>query len=197
MNKTFTLGAVTGISAIALAFPVLAQVPAGAATGDDVTVPPPFEMRKPDTSVEGIQSMIDRHQAFLDNVDALVSAQKASVQSLIDDLTAALALTDDDARQEAVRAAHEEHRAAREAALAEHPDLKMLLHAKGRKHGHGPKGGMLAEKLGMTPEELRSEIESGKTIERIAEEKGVALPTPPMGGRGMFRLGASSEAAAR
>lgn len=194
MNKTFALGAVTGISALALAFPVLAQVPAGTATGDDVAgTPPPFEMRmRKEATVENVQEMIDRHQAFLDNIDTLVTAQKASTQALIADLQAALALTDDDARQEAVKAAHEEFRASMEATLAEHPELKAVM-PFGGKHGHGPKGGMLAEKLGMTPEELKAEIEAGKTIEEIAEEKGVELPERPMGGRRMFRFGGGGQ----
>ena len=44
--------------------------------------------------------------------------------------------------------------------------------------GHGPRGerdGDLAEALGMTQEELHTAIESGQTIEQIAEEKGVDL----------------------
>jgi len=35
---------------------------------------------------------------------------------------------------------------------------------------------MLLEKLGMSQEELQSELDSGKTMQQISEEKGVELP---------------------
>ena len=47
-------------------------------------------------------------------------------------------------------------------------------------HGHGPGGGLsltglqvAAEKLGMTTDELITALRSGKTLEQIAQEKGV------------------------
>jgi hypothetical protein len=41
-----------------------------------------------------------------------------------------------------------------------------------------------AQKLGMTEAELKAAMDSGKTIEQIAEEKGIDLPPRPpfMGG---------------
>ena len=54
-----------------------------------------------------------------------------------------------------------------------------------RGHGHGGRGGGLsltglqvaAEKLGMTTDELIAALQSGKTLEQIAQEKGVDYAT--------------------
>ncbi len=45
-----------------------------------------------------------------------------------------------------------------------------------------PNTAMTAERFGMTETELQAELDSGKTIQQIAEEKGIEFP---MGGRGM------------
>lgn len=55
-----------------------------------------------------------------------------------------------------------------------HGMFKMKMHGR----GHGPD--MLLEKLGMTEEEFTAAIDSGKTIEEIAAEKGVELPAKKM-----------------
>jgi hypothetical protein len=52
--------------------------------------------------------------------------------------------------------------------------------SQGFGHGHGPGGGLsltglqiAAQKLGMTTDALITELQSGKTLEQIAQEKGV------------------------
>jgi len=51
-------------------------------------------------------------------------------------------------------------------------DMKMKMHGK------------MAEKLGMTEDELRTALDSGKTMQEIATKKGITLPTRPMGDKG-------------
>lgn len=50
----------------------------------------------------------------------------------------------------------------------------------------GPNAAMMAERFGMTEAELQAELDSGKTMQQIAEEHGVEFP---MGGRGMMQRG--------
>lgn len=188
MKRSFTLGVVAGISSLALAVPVLAQISSAqvadeAPSQESSSGPMKFMMRHgQDFSQEGIQERIDRDAAFLANIDAMIAMQKSAMQTHKDALTAALSITDDTQRKAAVQAADEAHRAAVEAAIAANPDLKMgmKMHFGGKGHGRGHGPGMLLEKLGMTKEELKAAIESGKTIEEIAEEKGVELPERPM-----------------
>lgn len=182
MNKKFMLGALSGVSALAIGFPVLAQV-AGAQTvsGTDV---PAFENRlfvRPALTDEQLQKMIARDQAVLDNLDELASSILSATQAHKDALTAALTIADEDARKEAVRDAEEARRESMKAFMEANPDLKGAM-PFGGPHGRGPGPEMLAEKLGMTADELKAELDSGKTIEQIAEEKGVDLPARPMGG---------------
>lgn len=62
------------------------------------------------------------------------------------------------------------------------PGMRSFGHGK-RGYFDGPMGGlidhhgdeMLAEQLGMTTEELQAELQAGKTIAELAEEKGVDL----------------------
>lgn len=49
---------------------------------------------------------------------------------------------------------------------------QLALDHFGGKHGGKLHKGDLAKALGMTPEELRSELQSGKTLEQVAEEHG-------------------------
>jgi len=64
--------------------------------------------------------------------------------------------------------------------------------------GAGPNTARMAERLGMTEAELQEALDSGKTMQQIAEERGVEMPTRTgtggMMGRGL--RGASSSAAA-
>lgn len=198
MKNSFTLGAVSGISALAIAFPVIAQI-AGAqssAASVDTTKPrfadrPGFHGERAPLSQEDVLAMIDQHNAFLLNVDAFVAIQKEAIQNHRIALEAAADMEDETERNAAVKAAHEEMRASIEAAVTANPELKSAM----MPFGHGGPGrhgkdevmrGNLEEKLGLTAEELKIALDSGKTIEEIAEEKGVTLPARPAFG-GMKR----------
>lgn len=195
MKKSFAFGAVSGISALAIAFPVIAQI--AGAQSSSVGFPaartsmkdrPGFHGERAPLSQEDVLAMIEHHNAFLLNVDAFVAIQKEAIQNHRIALQAAADIEDETARNEAVKAAHEAMRASIEAAVEANPELKSAMmpfghggHGKGEKVRHN-----LEEKLGMTAEELKAAIESGKTIEEIAEEKGVTLPARPAFG-GMRR----------
>ncbi len=191
MNKTFTYGALTGIAGLALAVPVLAQVPASS-SADTSSIPETIERFAPRALTQAqVRQMADRDQTVLDNIDAMTSILKTDLQEKKTALSAAASIVDDDARNEAVKAAHDAFRAAMESAVEANPDLKgMMLFGGGHGMRGGPDGHMkinLAEKLGMTETELKAAVDSGKTIEEIAAEKGVTLPARPEGrGPGMF-----------
>lgn len=193
MKNKFTLGVIAGMSSLSLAVPVLAQV-AGAQMADEAAVQTSSapdaggnaffkKFRAPDLTQAGVQSMIDHDTAFLANIDAAIAVQKSAIQARVSALTAAASITDDTQRQDAVKAAQDAFRASIEAAITAHPDLKAALRFDGpefRKHGGPGHGGFdLAAKLGMTGDELKAELDAGKTIEDIAAEKGVTLPARP------------------
>jgi hypothetical protein len=48
--------------------------------------------------------------------------------------------------------------------------------------GRGPGVAELAEKLGMTEDELKEAMKDGEDLRALAEEKGVGFPFPPAGG---------------
>lgn len=198
MKKSFTLGAVSGISALAIAFPVIAQI-AGAqssASSVDQAKPnfaerPGFHGERAPLSQEDVQAMIDQDNAFLLNVDAFVAIQKETIQAHRIALEAAADIEDETERNAAVKAAHEAMRASIEAAVEANPELKTAMmpfgHGGPGKHGKGEKmRGHLEDKLGMTEDELKAALDAGKTIEEIAEEKGITLPARPAFG-GMRR----------
>jgi hypothetical protein len=198
MKKSFTLGAVSGISALAIAFPVIAQIAGAQSSAAAVSARKPGFASRPGLhgeraplSQEDVHAMIEHDNAFLLNVDAFVAIQKEAIQSHRIALEAAADIEDETARNEAVKTAHEAMRATIEAAVEANPELKSAMmpfgHRGPGKHGKGETmRGHLAEKLGMTEDELKAAIESGKTPEEIAEEKGVTLPARPAFG-GMRR----------
>jgi len=176
------------MSSLALAVPLMAQV-AGAQSSAATTTQENSSTRVPffkeffpkAVSQEDVQAMIDRDNAFLSNIDAFIALQKEVTQNHRIALTAAADITDDTARQEAVQAAHEAQRTAIQAAIEANPDLAAGMHhgmGKGGHHSMKMRGGpgMLEEKFGMTMEELKAALDSGKTIEEIAAEKGIELP---------------------
>ncbi len=190
MNKKFMLGALSGVSALAIGFPLAAQV-AGAqsASGADIPAIEDRLFARPALTDDQLQKMIAGDQAILDNLDELVSAIRSATQAHKDALTAALSITDEDNRQEAVRAAMDARRDVIKGFMEANPELKDALPFGGeRGHGRGPGPEKLAEKLGMTADELKAAIDGGQTIEQIAAEKGIELPARPMmgmmGGRG-------------
>lgn len=190
MKKSFTLGAVSGISALAIAFPLAAQF-ASAQSGTssspgNIRDRSAFHARKP-LSQDDVQALIDQDNNFLLHADAFLSILKEAVQNHRIALQAAADITDETERNEAVKAAHEAMRTAIAAAVEANPDLqglKMMPFGTRGPHGHAKRGAMpfgphLAEKLGLTAEELKEALDSGKTIDAIAEEQGVELPTKP------------------
>ncbi len=195
MKKTFALGAIAGMSSLALAVPILAQISSAQETGATTTTTvsttaaaKTFMKRAPDTSVAGIQTRIDHDSAFLTNIDAMITIQKSATQTHKTALTAALSITDDTQRAAAVKAADDAMRTSIETAVTANTALKGLMPfggmGKGFSGGHGERGhsqngGDLAVKLGMTDTELKAALTSGKTIEQIATEKGITLPARP------------------
>jgi hypothetical protein len=174
-KKNVFIGLGVGLTTLAVAIPVFAQM---SGTGSA------FHFGAPLTQAD-VQTLIQKDDAFLANIDAFVETGKAAMQAHKQALTDASSLTDSAAIQAAVKKANDDMRASMKAALDANPDLKGAPF--GGFGGHGPHGGkmgfgmgmMLPEKLGMTKEELKAALDSGKTIQEIAKEKGVTLPARP------------------
>ena len=185
MKQSFTLGAVSGITALAIGFPVAAHL-AGAQGASDA-----FRWGKnTPLSQDDVQAMIDQDNAILLHIDAMVAIHKRAIQNHRIALEAAADITDDAERNAAVKAAHDAMRAEILAAIEANPelaDLKMTHMGLGGSKGRDGPGkhmkmmikGNLEEKFGMTAEELKAALDSGKTIEQIAEEQDVELPRRP------------------
>lgn len=197
MKNKFLLGAVSGITALTAAVPLLAQVTNAqtpASTPPTSSDPSLTAHANAPLTADQIKDMVTHDDAFLANIDAAVSVEKTAIQAHRYALASAATITDDTTRQEAVQKANEAYRTAIHDAVSAHPDLKEALRfglmgghgfgEHGRRGHHGPED--LAQKLGMTVDELKSELDSGKTIEEIAQEKGVDLPAPPAGMHGMM-----------
>ncbi len=159
MKNKFTLGVLSGISALTLAVPILAQV-SNAASADTLaagatisasavaTAPTP-DARTPPTPPT-LDEMITRETNALANVDAAVTLQKSTLSAHLEALKAAAGITDEAQRQAAIRAADEARRTTIDAAVTANPDLKDALmgfgggHGRGGPgdfgHGHGPDG---------------------------------------------------------
>lgn len=203
MKKTFTLGAVSGMATLMLAVPIFAQISAAEETdGSTPAFGKHFMMREQRSLTQkDVQNLVEKDDTFLANIDAFVAIQKSATEARRDALAAAASIEDDTGRQDAVRVARETYRAAIEEALEANPDLKPTMHMGFGKGSHGGFGGGergrrqnptdLAEKLGMTTDELQTALDAGKTIPEIAEEQGVALPKPPFEGgkRGRMPFG--------
>jgi|GEM_PF-1042462 len=190
MNKRKLLaGAVAGITTLGVGIPAFAQV-TGTGTSDSAALKSfTIFSKKVNLTQEAVKEMADRDTEFLENIDTFVAIQKKAVQAHRDALNSAATIGDDAARQEAVEAAHEAMRKTIQEAIAANPDLQAGMMMGGRVFSgqvlhHGPHPGILAEKFGMTPEELKTVLESGKTLQEIAKEKGVELPEKVMLFRG-------------
>lgn len=190
MKKTFTVGALTGMSALIIAVPALAQLSHAAQTMETTSANSVssslFGKQRPPMTVDQVQQMIERDDAFLKNIDALVAIQKTATEKHKAALTAALTLDDDTARQAALETAHQNMKKTMDDAIAANPDLKRMMPFGPGRHGRHPGGhgrgpADLAQKLGMTQDELKAAFAAGKTIEQLAQEKGVTLPAPPLG----------------
>jgi len=191
MKKSFTLGAVSGITALAIGFPLAAQF-VGAQSAQQASVSSKrmqrWDKREP-LSQDDVEAMVDNDNQILLHIDDFVSIFKEAVQNHRIALQAAADMQDETERNDAVMNAHKAMRDAIKDAIEANPDLQMLHMIPFGPGGKGPHGpGMmghrrgpeiLAEKLGMTPDELKDALESGKTVDDIAEEKGVELPERP------------------
>jgi hypothetical protein len=146
MKKSFLVGAVSGIVAISVALPVIAQFASAQSSSASSTsaTATDFMMkhgpRTPLTQAK-VQEMADRDAAFLQNIDAMTAALKTAVEARKTALTAAASITDETARNDAVEKAHDDFRTAMEAFIAAHPDIKgamMPFGGPGGPHHGGP-----------------------------------------------------------
>lgn len=191
MNK-FTLGAIAGVTSLLIAVPIVAQVAGAQSTSSAGSTMRNYFFSKPAATQAHIQEMIDRDAMILQNIDAVTAAHKKALQAHKDALTAALSISDETQRAEAVKKAHDDMHTSMSTSMKDLGlDGKFMMPFGGPK-GH-MRGGMMmkgkfAEKLGMTEADLKAAIESGKSIQDIAKEKGIELPARPEGGMFFKRM---------
>lgn len=198
MKKTFVAGAAAGASGLAVALPLLAQM-AGAQSSSGTAVDIVKDLPVPSQAC--VSALAARDGTELSEIDTRMSAHKSALQARKTALEAAASITDDAQRQEAVKAAHEAFRTAMESSMGSPEDREeqmtalkeacgdafrfagkgghmgmMGMHGKMEKHIRMLDPAALAEKLGMTEEELKAELDAGKMPHEIAEEKGIELP---------------------
>ncbi len=183
LNK-YTIGAIAGITSLAIAIPIIAEVSSAATPATTSSNAPSFT--RPIPTQQQVSDMAAKDGAFLKNVDAIVTVEKTATQAHEAALTAAASITDDTQRQAAVQKANQDERTAIQSAITANPDLKsaMMPLGGGRGEGFGDRGGFgqgsdltaLATKLGITADQLKTEMQSGKTVQQIATEHGVTLP---------------------
>lgn len=198
MNK-FRLGIITGMSSLIVAVPMIAQISsAQSSSGSSAADIVPTQAC--------VAAMADLEEAHLAQFDVMNEQRKQGIQTRITALNSAAAIADDAARQDALKQMREDMKSqiggmknsipaslqtAMDAVKEACGDtFKMKFNAfKGDHPMFGAfverVSGKLAETLGMTEDELKAAIESGKTIREIAEEKGVDLPMPERGHRMM------------
>lgn len=189
MNK-FTAGVATGISSLALAVPLIAQIAGAqdaeftAATATELPVP----------TQECATSMVNLEEYHLAHFDKMNEKRKQQMQTRIDSLNTIASISDDTQREEAFKKMHEDMRETMDD-IEQDEEITALMDATREAcgdmmmiGGHAGPGFFkevrmmkfdLAEELGLTKEELKAELDSGKTIEQIAEDKGVELPARP------------------
>jgi hypothetical protein len=199
--NTFRLGIITGMSSVIVAVPFIAQITsaqtASSATASAESIP----------SQACVTAMADLEETHLAQFDLMNEQRKEGIQTRITALNNAAAISDDTQRKAALDQMHEdmktqmgdmkdsipaEMQTAMDAVKAACGDTFKIRF--GEFKGDHPvfgafveKGaGMLADKLGMTEDELKAALESGKTIRDLAEEKGIDLPMSPRGGHMMF-----------
>ncbi len=191
--KKFTLGMIAGASSLAIAVPLIAQfASAASSTGSSSnarTLPIPTQAC--------VQALAGLDDARLSSMDAMMAAEKQALKAQRDALAAAASIADDTKRQAAVQQANQDFRTAMQA-MEQSDAMKSAMDTVksacgnagfgmggmgmgmfGGMMGHGPREGApenLAQKLGMTTDELKAELQSGKTPEQIAQEHGITLP---------------------
>lgn len=202
MNK-FTLGALAGMSSLAVAVPLMLQGVSAASTSSASI---PSHVFTPPTQA-CLAAQVDLEQARIDNFDTMSAQRKTELQKRHDALATVAAITDDTQRADALKKLRTDGQAARKAEPTDVPAAITTAQAAvkaacgntmmpaigdmmgspgsdrgfgGPMHGgKGPMGAQLATKLGMTETDLKAALDSGKTIEQIAEEKGITLPARP------------------
>lgn len=194
MKNKFTLGAIAGITTVVLAVPMLAQMSSAATattTGGTASSPAAWpSFTRPVPTQQQVKDRAAEDGAFLQNIDAMIAIQKSATQAHEAALTAAASIADDTQRQAAVQKADDDRRTTIQNAIAANPALQSAMPFGERGFGgrggpgHGRNPAELAAKLGMTQAELKAALDGGKTIQQIAQEKGVTLPMPHRGGFG-------------
>ena len=186
--KKFTLGVVAGMTSLAIAVPLVVQISSAATAGSSSSTK--TMTRTPPT----VSDLIARDNAFLSNVDALITVEKSATQAHLTALMAAQSITDPTQQKAAIQKANQDERTTIQNAITANANLKSAMMPIGFGFGEKMGGGMpmrghgpmndtaLAAKLGITAAQLQTELQSGKTLQQIATEHGVTLPTPMKGG---------------
>jgi hypothetical protein len=127
--KKFTLGAISGMTSLAIAVPLIAQV-AGAASGSSVSSAASAKpVRTPPTQA-CVQAIAARDGAELSNADAMMAAHKAVLQAHQKAMEVAADIADETKRLEAVKQADNAMRSSMKAAMDAQPaDIKTTMDA--------------------------------------------------------------------
>ena len=143
MKKSFTLGAVSGITALAIGFPLAAQF-VGAQSAQQASVSSKRMQRwdkREHLSQDDVEAMVDNDNQILLHIDDFVSIFKEAVQNHRIALQAAADMQDETERNDAVMNAHKAMRDAIKDAIEANPDLQklhMMPFGPGGKGPHGP-----------------------------------------------------------
>ena len=189
--KKFTYGVIAGMSSLALAVPLFAQVGSAATNSSAADA----VKARPIPSQACVTALAAQEGTMISKIDSMMASHKTILQAHQTALTAAAGIADDTARQAALQKAHEQMRTAMQAAKPSTDEMTaakealqaacgdtMPFHGMGMglgfemKHGGKRGPGDLAAKLGLTEDQLRTELDSGKTIQEIATEHGITLP---------------------
>jgi hypothetical protein len=185
------------MSSLAIAVPILAQVSSAASTSSIATT-----NTRPIPSQACVTALAAQEGTMISKIDSMMATHKTILQAHQAALTAAAGIADDTARQAAITKANEDMRTAMKAAMSAKDEMTaakdalkaacgdtMPFHGGmgfemgmggpgfGGKHGRMHGSGDLAAKLGLTEDQLKTELDSGKTIQQIATEHGVTLPS--------------------
>lgn len=205
MNK-FTLGAVAGMTTLIIAVPVIAQISSAATedvitfSGEDLPTPTQeclvarvaleeAHLANFDTQTAAHKQQMQAHVNGLKAASQIADedARNEALKDMREDMHVAMEALHE-SQPEAITAAMEGVKEAcgdafgfghgmfmkaigpMRMGMAPHAGKFMV------KLGEGEHPEFILEKLGMTAEELDAAIESGKTIQDIAEEKGIEIP---------------------
>lgn len=195
MNK-FRLGIITGMSSMVIAVPILSVAAyAQSSTSTEAAV-------QAIPSQACVEALANVEQMRLDQFDLMNDKRKEGIKQRVDSLRTAAAITSATDRQAALKQMRETEKALHDTMKEDVSDeiqaamdavktacgdtFKMRMEGFGERHPMIGKmmdkaPAFIAEKLGMTEDELKAAMDGGKTIKEIAEEKGIELPAPPRG----------------